>query len=172
MDATGWSAAPEMEDETMDGETLRWIWLVAGVVLLAGEMSTGGLYLLPFAVGAFAAAVLGFIGVGVAGQVVVCFVVAAVAFAAMRPLARRLDQTGITEGIGSRRLVNEPALVLAEIPTNDVGMIRAGSEEWRAVSQDGAAIPEGATVRIVDVEGTRAIVVPTSAAVPDGPETD
>ena len=151
----------------MDGETLRWIWLVAGVVLLAGEMSTGGLFLLPFAIGAFAAAVLGFVGVGVAGQVVVCFLVSAIAFAALRPLAHRLDKTGITEGIGSRRLVNSTGVVLAEIPANDVGMVRIEAEEWRAVSQDGGAIPEGATVRIVDVEGTRAIVVPTSAAVPD-----
>ena len=155
----------------MDGETLRWIFLVAGVVLLAGEMSTGGLYLLPFAVGAFASAILGFVGVGIAGQVVACFVVSAIAFAALRPLARRLDQTGITEGIGSRRLVNETAVVLAEIPAHDVGMIRIEGEEWRAVSQDGAPIPAGATVRIIDVEGTRAIVVPASAEVPDGTES-
>lgn len=155
----------------MDGETLRWIFLVAGVVLLAGEMSTGGLFLLPFAAGSVAAAVLGFVGVGPAGQIIACLLVSGIAFASLRPLARRLDATGITEGIGSRRLVNETAVVLTDIPAHDVGMIRIEREEWRAISQDGQPIPEGATVRIVDVEGTRAVVVPSSAGVPDGPES-
>ena len=156
----------------MDAETLRWVWLVAGVVLLAGEMSTGTFYMLPFALGALAAAVLAFIGVGIAGQLVVCLVVSAVAFAAFRPLARKLDQTGQTEGIGSRRLVNESAVVLADIPADDAGMVRVGREEWRAVSQGGQAIAEGTTVRIVDVEGTRVIVTPSDASVADGPQID
>lgn len=147
----------------MDPEVLRWVWLVAGVTLLAGEIATTGLFLLPFSIGSFAAAAVAFAGVAVGGQVVVCLVVSAVAFAALRPLAHRLDRTGKTEGIGSRRLVNEPAVVLATIPDHDVGMIRVGREEWRAESVDGRTIAKGAKVRIVDVRGTRALVQPFEA---------
>lgn len=147
----------------METEVLRWVWLVAGVALLAGEIATTGLFLLPFSAGAFAAAIAAFLGVAVGGQVIVCFVVAAIAFAALRPLAHRLDRTGKTEGIGSRRLVNEPAIVLAAIPDHDLGMIRVGREEWRAQSVDGRPIAKGAKVRILDIRGTRALVTPFEA---------
>ena len=156
----------------MDAETLRWIWLVAGVLLLAGEMSTGTFFMLPFALGAFAAAVLAFLGIGIAGQLVVCLVVSAVAFAAFRPIAKKLDQTGQTEGIGALRLVNESGVVLADIPADDAGMVRIGREEWRAVSESGQPIAEGTAVRIVDVEGTRVIVTPLDATVSDGTQID
>lgn len=156
----------------MDTEVLRWVWLVAGVTLLAGEMATTGLFLLPFSVGAFAAAAVAFLGVAVGGQVIVCFIVSAVAFAALRPLAARLDRTGKTEGIGSRRLVNEPGIVLDAIPDHDLGMIRVGREEWRAQSLDGRPIAKGAKVRIVDVRGTRALVTPFEAPPHEGPLPD
>lgn len=153
----------------MDPEVLRWVWLVAGVALLAGEIATTGLFLLPFSIGAFAAAAAAFLGVALGGQVIVCFVVSAVAFAALRPLAKRLDRTGITEGVGSRRLVNESAIVLQEIDDHELGMIRVGREEWRAESVDGRAIGKGAKVRIVDVRGTRALVTPFEAPPHRGP---
>lgn len=156
----------------MDPEVWRWVWLVAGVALLAGEMATAGLFLAPFAVGAFAAAVLAFLGIAFAWQVIVCFAVSAAAFAALRPLARRLDATSKTEGIGSRRLVNEAAIVLTTIPDDDIGLIRVGREEWRAESVDHRTIPAGAKVRILDVRGTRALVAPFEAPVPEGPLPD
>lgn len=144
----------------MDTEMMRWIWLVAGVALLTGEMATAGFFLLPFAIGAFAAAVVAFVGAAIAVQVIVCFVVSLVAFAALRPLAARLDRSGKTAGIGSRRLVDELAVVIDGIPANDLGMIRVGREEWRAQAVDGRPIAEGTEVRIIDVRGTRAFVAP------------
>ena len=125
----------------MDGETLRWIFLVAAVVLLAAEMATTGLFALPFAIGAAAASIAGFAGMGVPGQLVVCLVVSAAGFVALRPLARRLDRTGITEGIGARRLINESGLVVEAIPSNDAGMIRVTGEEWRAQAAETASSP-------------------------------
>ena len=157
----------------MDPEVWRWVWLVAGVVLLVGEMSTAGLFLLPFSIGAFAAAVLAFLGIAFTWQIIVCFVISAAAFAALRPLAHRLDRTGKTDGIGSRRLVNEPGVVLATIPPHGaLGLIRVGREEWRAESVDGRTIEGGARVRIIDVRGTRVLVAPFEAPVPDGPLPD
>lgn len=156
----------------MDGETLRWVFLGAAVVLLAAEMATTGLFALPFAIGAAAAAIAGFFGVDAAAQLVVCLVVSAASFVALRPLAKRLDRTGITEGIGARRLINESGIVVEAIPSNDAGMIRVTGEEWRAEAVDGRPIAEGTTIRIVEVRGTRALVLPFEAPVPDGPPTD
>jgi membrane-bound ClpP family serine protease len=45
-------------------------------------------------------------------------------------------------------------------------------EEWRAEAVDGRPVAEGATIRVIEVRGTRALVVPFEAPVPDGPLPD
>ena len=151
-----------------ENDLLRWIWLGAGVALVVAEISTATLVALPFAIGAFAAAVAAFAGFNVAIQLLVCAVAAGGSYAALRPLARRMNSIGgETTGVGSRRLVNEAGTVLTHIPAGDLGMIRVGSEEWRAESYDGRAIEKGARVRVLDTRGTRVIVAPFEAPVPE-----
>jgi membrane protein implicated in regulation of membrane protease activity len=102
-------------------------------------------------------------------QWLVFVVVSAAAFAALRPLAARLDRDEPSDGVGARRLIGEPATVLSAIPAGntDLGLIRVHREEWRAESLDGAAIPTGTAVRIVEIRGTRAVVFPTELPSPD-----
>ena len=139
----------------------RWIWIVSAVVFGVGEMSTpGSFFLLPFAVGAAAAAVLAFAGVEVAWEWLGFVGVSVAMLFALRPLARRLDRDGPVDGIGSRRLIGRSAVVLREIPggPDDLGLVRVDREEWRAASADGTAIGEGAIVKVAGVEGTRLLV--------------
>jgi membrane protein implicated in regulation of membrane protease activity len=146
-----------------DPEVWRWIWLITAVVAGAGEMLTTGFFLLPFAVGALAAALLAFLGVAVAWQLVAFAVVTVVVFLALRPIAHRLDRSvPDVQGVGAKRLVGVGALVLEDIPAGQFGMIRVGSEEWRAESVDGQPIPAGTTVTVRDVQGTRARVEPAN----------
>ena len=52
-----------------DPEQWRWVWMVAAVVFLVGEMaSPGSFFLLPFAVGAGIAAILAFADVDLVWQ--------------------------------------------------------------------------------------------------------
>jgi membrane protein implicated in regulation of membrane protease activity len=143
-----------------DPNTWRWIWLGAAVVLGVGEMATMGLFLLPFALGALIAGVLAFVGVNFAVQLVVFALVSIVVFAAFRPLAHRLDQSSDDHGVGAKRLVGAAAVVLEEITAGQVGMVRVGAEEWRAVAADDEPIPAGAQVTVREIQGTRAIVEP------------
>lgn len=145
-----------------DPETWRWIWLVAAVVLGVGEMATTGFFLLPFALGALTAGILAFAGVGMAVQFVAFAVVSVIVFAALRPLARRLDRSVPDHGVGARRLVGAEAVVVAEIPAGDVGMVRIGGEEWRAESLTGLPIGERTTVVVREIRGTRAVVEPAT----------
>jgi membrane protein implicated in regulation of membrane protease activity len=69
---------------------MDWIlWVVAACILGIGEMHTGGLYLLPFAVGAGLAAVVSVLGVGLPLVVLVFVLASALAFGGLRPIARR-----------------------------------------------------------------------------------
>lgn len=147
-------------------ELWRWIWLVTAAVFAAGEIATAGFFMLPFAIGAAVASVLGFAGVEVAVQWVAFALVSGAGFLALRPVARRLDLDEPTEGIGSRRLIGEPATVIDAIPgSDDLGLVRVHREEWRAQSGDGSPIDAGAHVKVVEVRGTRVIVFPD----PSGP---
>jgi membrane protein implicated in regulation of membrane protease activity len=142
-------------------ETWRWIWLIATAVFFIGEMTMAGTFFLaPFAVGAAIACILAFADVGLAGEWAAFVGVSIAAFASLRPLARRLDRGEPTEGIGSKRLIGQHAVVLEAIPAgaHELGLVRVHREEWRAESLDGAAVAAGSTVNVVDQRGTRLVV--------------
>lgn len=142
-------------------EQWRWIWLGAAVLFGLGEMATpGAFFLAPFAIGAVVASALAWADVPIAGEWAAFVGISVAAFAALRPLARRLDRHGGSDGVGSRRLIGRNGRVLQEIGPGLTGLVRVDQEEWRAESTDRSAIPEGADVRIIDVEGTRVIVTP------------
>lgn len=143
----------------------RWIWLVGAVGFGLGEIATAGtFFLLPFAIGGAVAALLAFADVNVAVQWLVFLGTSVALLAAMRPLARRLDRDGLTEGIGSKRLIGEAATVLEAIPAgpNELGLVRVHREEWRAESVAGESVASGTLVRVIDQRGTRLVVAPTA----------
>jgi membrane protein implicated in regulation of membrane protease activity len=141
-------------------ESWRWVWLAAAVLFGIGEMSTpGSFFLLPFALGAVVAAVLAFSDVAIVAQWGAFVAISFGSLVALRPLARRLDIGGPSEGIGSRRLIGREGVMLRGIDApGELGLVRIDREEWRAESTDGSLIPEGAVVRVADVQGTRVVV--------------
>ncbi len=146
----------------MNAETWRWIWLAATAVFAGGEMLIAGTFFLaPFAVGAAVATVLAFAGTALWVQWAAFVATSAAAFAAMRPLARRLDRGPSQEGIGSKRLLGQHATVLEPIPADHrLGLVQVHREEWRAEAVGGGEVPAGTRVKVVDVQGTRVIVAP------------
>lgn len=146
----------------MDVEIWRWIWLASAVAFVIGELLTAGsLFLLPFGVGAGAAAVLAFLDASVGTQWVAFLLISIATFAALRPVARRLEaQTPLQSGVGASRWVGKIGVVLADIPAGRTssGTIRVDREEWRAESAEGTTIPVGTTVKVIDVTGTRLVV--------------
>lgn len=142
-------------------ETWRWIWLALATLFAVGEMASAGTFFLaPFALGAAVAAVLAFADVGLALEWLAFVGISAGAFAGLRPLARRLDRAEPTEGIGSKRLIGQPATVLQAIPPglHELGIVRVHREEWRAETLDGSPVDIGAVVQVVEQRGTRLVV--------------
>lgn len=155
-------------------ETWRWIWLVVAVAAAVGEMGlAGSFFLAPLAMGALAAAIAAFLGVGVVGEWVLFLFVSGATFAGFRPLARRLDARAPSAPIGANRWVSRQGVVLREIPAGpgQTGLIRLDREEWRAESLTGARITEGSTVLVTRVDGTRLVVLPIDEA-PELPPTE
>jgi membrane protein implicated in regulation of membrane protease activity len=138
---------------------------VGGVV---GEVASAGtFFLLPFGLGAAIACVLAFVGAPLALQWLVFVGVSTAAVAGMRPLARRLDNSpSLPSGVGASRWVGQTAVVLQPIPagTESTGLVRIGGEQWRAQTRHGVPVPTGSEVLVVDVVGTRLVVLPLEIA--------
>ena len=138
--------------------------MAAAVGFVVGELSMAGTFFLaPFAVGAFVATVAAFAGVSVAVEWLLFLVTSAASFAALRPLARRLDARTPMSHVGANRWVSREALVLEEIGpgTGATGLVRLDREHWRAESLTGDPIPAGTPVLVMRVDGTRMVVVPS-----------
>lgn len=142
----------------VDNEIWRWMWTIFAVVMAIGEIFTAGFFLLPFAIGAGAAAVLAWAGAGVLAQWLVFFGVSVVALAYLRRFITRQDEAAQPK-VGANRWVGEIGQVLQTIdPHTDTGMVRILQEEWRASAPQ--KIEKGTRVVVTAVQGTRLVVEP------------
>lgn len=141
------------------------IWLTITAGFGIGELSmAGSFFLLPFAAGSLVAAIVSLIGAPLVVSFPLFLAVSFVAFLGLRPVAKRLDAaTPDVAGIGSNRLVGVTGSVIEEIPSGPAattGMVRVGSEEWRADTVNDLGLPVGAKIRVIEVRGTRLLVEP------------
>jgi membrane protein implicated in regulation of membrane protease activity len=137
------------------------IWIVAGCVLGAGEMHTGGFFLAPFALGALVAALVSLAGVGLPLALLVFLLTSLLVLLTLRPVARRHLQHPPRIRTGAAALVGADAVVLERIANQEgVGCVRIGGEVWTARSyDDGEVIPAGERVQVVEIRGATALVM-------------
>ncbi|MFO7299890.1 MAG: NfeD family protein [Actinomycetes bacterium] len=144
--------------QSVDNELWRWVWTIFAVVMGIGEMFTAGFFLLPFAAGAAAAAVLAWLDVHLIAQWLVFFGVTAFAFAYLRRYVDRQDREA-QPAIGANRWIGVEGVVLDAIePVSGAGLVRVLSEEWRATSA--GRIEKGTRILVVNVDGTKLVVEP------------
>ena len=88
----------------MDNEVWRWLWTIFAIVMGIGEIFTAGFFLLPFAVGAAAAAILAWFNAAILAQWLVFFGVSIFSFAFLRRYIGRQDE-GEQPRVGANRWV-------------------------------------------------------------------
>ena len=95
---------------------------------------------------------------GLALQAVVFAVVSVILIPLSRPIARKMSRP-VAMKSNVDALVGKTAYVLEEIDAaQDVGRVRIGSEEWRAVSD--TRIPAQSEVTVTKIEGATLKVAP------------
>lgn len=142
----------------VDNEVWRWLWTIFAVVMAIGEIFTAGFFLLPFAIGAAAAAILAWVGAGVLAQWLVFFGLSLFSLAYLRRFITRQDE-GEQPMVGANRWVGEVGTVLQDVdPHTEAGMVRILHEQWRATSDQ--HIDAGEKVVVTEVQGTRLVVEP------------
>lgn len=140
-----------------------YFWLILFIIFLVFEIATLGLTTIWFAGGAFISFWLSIAGLGFIPQLVVFFLVSTVLLVTTRPLAtkylnKNTTRTNVEELIGKNVKVSE---IIDNI--NETGHVMINGVEWLARAQhDGMVIQEGTLVRIMEINGVKAIVQPLS----------
>ncbi len=149
------------KEETVDDvEVWRWIWVIGAAALGVGEMITAGFFLLPFAIGAVAAAILAFANVAVPVQVGAFIGTSILSLWGIKRFAWRSEEP--VHSIGAKRYVDAKATVVEPIDRiAGTGRVRLDMQQWRATTQLDEVIEPGTEVRVIDVTGARLVVEPT-----------
>ena len=136
-----------------------WIfWLIAAVVLAVGEVLTMGFFLAPFAVGAVVAMVIAAAGGGFVVSGLAFLAVSAVAFGALRPVARRHMKLPAELRTGTAALVGKSGTVIDPID-RDSGSVRIEGEVWTARPYDeDETFEAGQRVHVLQIRGATALV--------------
>ena len=158
-----------MLDLGIDLTVWPWVWLFIAVLFSLIELTIlgGSFVLLPFAVSAFVASLLGFYDVAIEIQWTVFVVGGGVLFAGFYRWARRfLRDNLMAPGVGADRLVGMIGMVTEPILPDDIdrlGRVSIDGEVWGALATTEEALPKGARVRISAMQGTRVLVEPVTA---------
>ena len=137
----------------------EWVlWLIAAVVLAVGEVLTMGFFLAPFAVGALVAALISALGGGFVVSGLAFLVVSAIAFLALRPIARRHMKLPAELRTGTAALVGKTGTVVETINAES-GCVRIDGEIWTARPYDEDETYEaGQRVHVLQIRGATALV--------------
>ena len=155
-----------------------WVWLIIGVVFVAIELTllAGAFVLLPFAVSAFAAALLGFYDVPIEIQWLVFIVGGGLLWVALyKRVMKFAGENEMAPGVGADRLIGLSAIVIADIDPDDTerkGRVKVEGEVWSALTETSAPIRIGTKVQISEIHGTRVMVAPIDSPhrpAPSGP---
>ncbi|GAB2958883.1 NfeD family protein [Micromonospora polyrhachis] len=137
------------------------LWIVLGVVLAVAEIFTTTLFLLMFAVGAFAAAGAAALGAPVGVQALVFALVSALTVLVARPTIQRHRRSAVEAGeepFGVEAIEGTTALVLEQVDA-DAGMVKIDGELWTARSYDATQVfVPGDRVRVIQVRGATVLV--------------
>ena len=165
----------EVLDLGIDLDVWPWVWLAIGVFFAVIELTVlaGSFVLLPFAISAFAASLLGFYDASIELQwFVFIFGGAALWIVLYRYAQRFAGKNEIAPGVGAERLIGLDGIVTTTIDPDDTdrkGRVSIDGETWGALS-DGGVLREGAKVTVTDMAGTRVRVVARHDAGPPATE--
>ena len=134
------------------------VWLVLFIALAGVEGLTAGLISIWFCLGSLVALFAAWLDAPLIVQIGLFVVVSVLSMAVIRPLARKYWQPR-TEKTNADRILEHQGVVLETINNLQAsGQIKVGGSVWTARSANGEEIPEGTLVRVLRIEGVKAIV--------------
>ena len=136
------------------------VWVAIMAVAIIVEIMTVDMTSIWFAGGALIASIAAYCGLSITVQIIIFMVLSALLLLALKPLMKKRLKVEVTP-TNADELIGEVYPVLSNIgPGKATGQIKIRDVEWRAVSEDGAAIGKDTPVKILRIEGTKLVVEP------------
>lgn len=137
------------------------LWLIGAIVLAVAEVAVGEFTLLMLGGGALVTAgVSGLVDLPLWGQGLVFAVASVLLLLLVRPPLRRYVESRRGEAPSYLETLPGTRVTVLESVSGEGGRVLIGGEQWSArTPYDGAPIPAGAEVTIVEIDGAVAVVV-------------
>lgn len=135
-----------------------WIWLLAGVVLLAAEVLSGDFVLLMLGIGALAAGGVAALSGLVALQLVAFVLVAGGLVTLARPPLRHRLQGATPIRTNTQALLGARAVVVSTVDKSG-GRVKIGGEVWSARTLEDTVLEPGTDVTVLEISGATAVVL-------------
>ena len=131
-------------------ENLWLAWLLVSLLCLVLELINGDFFIMCFAIGGVAAAIVSAFSDSFTLQVIVFAVVSALSIFFVRPFALKyLHKNKDNRVSNADAIIGRIGKVTEPIAANGYGRVKVDGDSWKAVATDNLAIEEGTTVRIV-----------------------
>jgi len=132
-----------------------WLWMLLGLVLLAGEILTpGGFYLIFFGASALCVGALKLLGftAGLTSEGLLFAILAVAGLVFFRkPLLQRFRK--LTPNMPVDNISSEIASAIEEIPAHAIGKVELRGTTWNAQNVGDTPIPKAARCRVERIDG-------------------
>lgn len=136
------------------------VWAVVAVLCLIMELMAGDFFIICFAFGAMAAAVVAALGLNGYIQLLAFAVFTLVFLFWFRPLARRYLHKGEDNRVSNAdALLGRQGRVVETVKAGGYGRVQIDGDIWKAVTLGENDIPEGTTVTVTDRASTIITVI-------------
>lgn len=138
------------------------IWLIIAGFFFIAEMITVGFFVFWFGIGALIAMLVSFICPGnIALQSAVFVISSTLLIFLTKPLVKKITKLDIKLKTNAFSIIDKTGIVTQDInPTHGIGQIKVSGETWSAKTTDNSVIEKGTQIKIIKIDGVKAIVEP------------
>lgn len=138
------------------------IWLIIAGFFFIAEMITVGFFVFWFGIGALIAMLVSFICPGnIALQSAVFVISSTLLIFLTKPLVKKITKSDIKLKTNAFSIIDKTGIVTQDInPTHGIGQIKVSGETWSAKTTDNSVIEKGTQIKIIKIDGVKAIVEP------------
>ncbi len=135
-------------------------WIIAGVILFILEIFTPGFILACFGVACAVTALASYLGCSIKMQIVIFSAANIIIFFGIRPFFLKfLSSNKHAVRTNTEALIGKIGIVTESIdPNSDIGRVKVGGEDWRAISNSNTKISAGQKIMVKKVDGTKLFV--------------
>ena len=137
------------------------LWVIISIVCLILELSSGDFFLLCFAIGAAASAIVAGCGANLTVQVIAFAIISGLSLMLVRPaLLKKIHKSDKERLSNAEAMIGQTGRVSEPIEAGGYGRVAIEGDDWKSTSADGSAIDKDTRVRVVKMDSIILTVEP------------